>query len=81
MTSKEFAIELDVNDMETNIYMRVTRDDLTAISAGIQELLDNPIDPDVHDFYRQSIVDEFADEKVTLTVLTIGLHKLEAFND
>ncbi|MHA3065777.1 hypothetical protein [Lacticaseibacillus saniviri] len=40
MTSKEFAIELDVNDMETNIYMRVTRDDLTAISAGIQELLE-----------------------------------------
>ena len=78
MENKEFAIELDVNDMEANIYMRMTRDELEKLEKGIQKILEAPKDLEYHDFYRQSTIDGYDDDKVTITV---GLHKWPQAND
>ena len=78
MENKEFAIELDVNDMEANIYMRMTRDELNELKNGIQKILEAPKDIEDHDFYRQSTIDGYDDDKVTITV---GLHKWPQAND
>ena len=72
MTNKEFAIELDVNDMEANIYMRMTRDELNELEKGIQRILEAPNELEDHNFYRQSAIDDYGNDKVTITV---GLHK------
>lgn len=73
MASKAFAIELDVNDMATaNIYMSMTREELAALARGIQGVLELPHNVEDHDFYRQSTIDDYEGDKVTVTV---GLHK------
>lgn len=78
MTNKEFAIELDVNDMEANIYMRMTRDELNELEKGIQRILEAPNELEDHNFYRQSTIDDYDNDKVTITV---GLHKWQQAND
>lgn len=77
MTNKEFAIELDVNDMEANIYMRMTREELNELGNGIQRILEAPNDLEDHNFYRQSTIDSYDNDKVTVTV---GLHKWRQVN-
>lgn len=72
MMNKEFAIELDVNDMEANIYMCMTRDELNELEKGIQKILEAPKDLEDHNFYRQSTIDDYDNDKVTITV---GLNK------
>ncbi|EGF47271.1 hypothetical protein AAULR_25626 [Lacticaseibacillus rhamnosus MTCC 5462] len=73
MTNKEFAIELDVNDMATaNIFMCMTREELVALEHGIHDILEAPHDVEDHNFYRQSTIDDYQGDKVTITV---GLHK------
>lgn len=77
--SKDFAIELDVNDMATaNIYMRLTRDELAALEYGIHSILEAPHELEDHDFYRQSTIDDYEGDKVTITV---GLHKWKEVED
>ncbi|ANK63383.1 hypothetical protein AYR56_05275 [Loigolactobacillus backii] len=78
MENKEFAIELDVNDMEANIYMRMTRDELNELEKGIQKIIEAPKDLEDHGFYRQSTIDGYDNDKVTITV---GLHKWRQAND
>ncbi|WP_179395033.1 hypothetical protein [Lacticaseibacillus absianus] len=78
MNKPDFAIELDVNDMESNIYMRMTRDELWALGRGIQKILELPHGTEDHDFYRQSTIDEYEGDKVTVTV---GLHKWREVRD
>ena len=78
MENKEFAIELDVNDMEANIYMHMTRDELEKLENGIQRILEAPKDLEYHDFYRQSTIDGYDDDKLTITV---GLHKWPQANE
>ena len=78
MENKEFAIELDVNDMGANIYMRMTRDELNELKNGVQKILEAPKDLEDHDFYRQSTIDGYDDDKVTITV---GLHKWAQANE
>lgn len=78
MENKEFAIELDVNDMEANIYMRMTRDELNELEKGIQKILEAPKELEDHDFYRQSTIDGYDNDEVTITV---GLHKWPQAND
>ena len=78
MANKEFAIELDVNDMEANIYMRMTRDELNELKKGIQKILEAPKGLEDHNFYRQSTIDGYDNDKVTITV---GLHKWPQAND
>ncbi|MGK4058300.1 hypothetical protein AB0Y04_01020 [Loigolactobacillus coryniformis] len=78
MENKEFAIELDVNDMEANIYMRMTRDELNELEKGIQKILEAPKGLEDHNFYRQSTIDGYDNDKVTITV---GLHKWAQANE
>lgn len=78
MENKEFAIELDVNDVEANIYMRMTRDELIEFEKGIQRILEAPKSLEDHGFYRQSTIDGYDDDKVTITV---GLHKWAQANE
>ena len=77
MENKEFAIELDVNDMEA-IYMRMTRDELNELEKGIQKILEAPKGLEYQDFYRQSTIDGYDNDKVTITV---GLEKWPQAND
>lgn len=78
MENREFAIELDVNDMEANIYMRMTRDELEKLENGIQRILEAPDELEDHNFYRQSTIDGYDNDKVTITV---GLHKWPQANE
>ena len=78
MENREFAIELDVNDMEANIYMRMTRDELEKLENGIQKILEAPDELEDHNFYRQSTIDGYDDDKLTITV---GLHKWPQANE
>ncbi|MDT3392777.1 MAG: hypothetical protein LIR22_10670 [Bacillota bacterium] len=78
MENKEFAIELDVNDMEANIYMRMTRDELNELERGIQKILEAPNELEDHNFYRQSTIDGYDNDKATITV---GLHKWRQVTD
>ena len=78
MTNKEFAIELDVNNMEAVIYMRMTRDELNELENGIQKILEAPKGHEDQDFYRQSTIDGYDNDKVTITV---GLQKWSQAND
>ena len=78
MENREFAIELDVNDMEANIYMRMTRDELEKLENDIQRILEAPDELEDHNFYRQSTIDGYDDDKLTITV---GLHKWPQANE
>ncbi|WP_054713901.1 hypothetical protein [Lacticaseibacillus manihotivorans] len=71
MSKRIFAIELDVDDMESNIYMRMSQSELLQLHDNINHLLLLDDAAESHN-YRQTVKDEYSGEKVSLT---IGLHK------
>lgn len=76
MSNKLYGLELDVNDMETNIYMRLTRAEMESLVQGMQVLLDIPRSVEDHKTYQQTVIDDSKGDMVT-----VRLHKWKETTD